>query len=58
MQQSNCQDARNQKEILEIDCPECGAKGSIEVFVKDGRTVETAICDACGFEIPEDTIIE
>lgn len=58
MQQPNCQDARNQKEILEIDCPECGEKGSIEVFVKDGRTVETAVCDVCGFEIPEDTIIE
>ena len=42
MQQSNCQDARNQKEILEIDCPECGEKGSIEVFVKDGITAFTA----------------
>lgn len=58
MNQPNCQDARNQKVILEIDCPKCGEERSIELFLKDGITTETAICDACGFEISEGTIID
>ena len=33
---ANCQDARNQKKILELDCPRCHESGGIEAFVKDG----------------------
>lgn len=43
MQQPNCQDARNQKEILEIDCPECGEKGGIIVVKEIIRLLRKSI---------------
>ena len=42
---ANCQDARNQKKILELDCPRCHEPGGIEVFVKDGILAEDGVCD-------------
>lgn len=33
---ADCMDLRNQKQILELDCPNCHEPGGIEVFVKDG----------------------
>ena len=55
MKFANCQDARNQKQILEVDCPRCHEPGGIEVFVKDGLTVEDSECEACGYLLPEGT---
>ncbi|HIY19001.1 MAG TPA: hypothetical protein IAA44_06330 [Candidatus Blautia avistercoris] len=39
--------------IKEIDCPECGAKGSIEAFERDGKTIGDCVCEECGCTIPE-----
>ncbi len=53
---ADCQDARNQKQIFEIDCPKCHEAGSIEVFMKDGVTVGDSECDACGYILPEGSV--
>lgn len=55
---ANCQDIRNQKQILELDCPKCHETGGIEVFVKDGVTVGDSECAACGYILPEGTELE
>lgn len=55
---ADCQDVRNMKTITEIDCPWCGARDGIEVFLKDGATVGDSVCDSCGHEIPEGTHLE
>lgn len=55
---ANCQDIRNQKQILELDCPKCREPGGIEVFVKDGVTVGDSECVACGYILPEGTELE
>lgn len=55
---ANCQDIRNQKQILELDCPKCREPGGIEVFVKDGVTVGDSECTACGYILPEGTELE
>lgn len=55
---ANCQDIRNMKKILEIDCPKCFEEGGIEVFLKDGETVGDSMCSACGYVIPEGTDLE
>lgn len=39
--------------IEEVLCPECG--DVIELFTRDGKTVEKAICDTCGFTVDVDT---
>ena len=36
---ADCQDVRGQKQIREIECPNCHEPGGIEVFLKDGLTV-------------------
>ena len=54
---ANCQDARNQKKILELDCPRCHEPGGIEAFVKDGILAEDGVCDNCGYILPEGTNI-
>lgn len=51
-----CENARNMITIEEIVCPDCG--DSIEVFVKDGRTTGDAVCDSCGYTVPEDIYLE
>ena len=55
---ANCQDIRNQKQILELDCPKCHEAAGIEVFVKDGVTVGDSECAACGYIMPEGTELE
>lgn len=59
---AGCQDARNMKEITEVDCPKCHEEGGIEVFLKDGATVGESVCSACGYVMPEgmplETILE
>lgn len=55
---ANCQDERNKKRILEIDCPKCYEEGGIEVFLKDGDTIGDSVCSACGYVIPEGTNLE
>ena len=50
---ANCQDLRNQKQILELDCPHCHEPGGIEVFVKDGIIVEDSGCDSWGYVLRE-----
>ena len=54
---ANCQDVRNQKQIVEIECPKCHEPGGIEVFLKDGITVGDSECDACGYVLPEGTAL-
>ena len=50
---ADCQDERNKKTILEIDCPECKEEDGLEVFLKDGITVGESTCIACGYVILE-----
>lgn len=49
---ADCQDVRGQIQIVELDCPKCHEPGGIEVFMKDGLTVEDSACVACGYVIP------
>ena len=56
-----CQEGEFPPQLMEIRCPKCGA--DMEVFVnlrsdKAGKLSEDAVCDACGFVIPEDTPAE
>jgi len=55
---ANCQDLRNQKQIVELDCPNCHEIGGIEAFVKDGTTVGDSKCAVCGYIIPEGTDLD
>ena len=55
---ANCQDARNQKKILELDCPRCHEQGGIEAFVKGGILAEDGVCDNCGYILSEGTELE
>ncbi len=55
---ADCQDVRNMKTIVEIDCPKCHEKDGIEVFLKDGLTVGDSNCDFCGYVIPEGSRLE
>ncbi|HIZ66355.1 MAG TPA: hypothetical protein H9809_10730 [Candidatus Blautia pullicola] len=55
---ADCQDVRNMKTIVEIDCLKCHEKDGIEVFLKDGLTVGDSICDFCGYVIPEGSRLE
>lgn len=55
---ADCQDERNKKTILEIDCSNCYEEGGIEVFLKDGATVGESVCSACGYVISEGTNLE
>lgn len=50
---ANCQDARNMKSIIEMDCSECGEKDALEIILMDGITVGESVCGACGYVIPE-----
>ena len=50
---ADCMDLRNQKQILELDCPKCHEPGGIEVFVKDGIISEDSVCDSCGYILRE-----
>ncbi len=50
---ADCMDLRNQKQILELDCPNCHEPGGIEVFVKDGIISEDSVCDSCGYILRE-----
>lgn len=51
-----CENARNMITIKEIDCPSCG--DCIEVFVKDGHTTGEAVCESCGYMVPENAHLE
>lgn len=55
---ADCQDERNKKTILEIDCPKCQEEDALEVFIKDGVTVGESICTSCGYVIPEGVHLE
>lgn len=55
---ANCQDARSMKTIMEVDCPECGETGGIEVVLQDGFTVGEGACVSCGHVIPEGINVE
>ena len=55
---ADCMDLRNQKQILELDCPNCHEPGGIEVFVKDVIIVEDSVCDNCGYTLREGTDLE
>lgn len=50
---ADCQDVRNMKSIIEIECPGCHRPGGIEVFAKDGYSVGDSVCDFCGYVLPE-----
>lgn len=55
---TDCQEARNMKTIMEIECPKCHEEDGIEVIVKDGATVGESVCAECGYVIPEGTHLE
>lgn len=55
---ADCQDERNKKTIMEIDCPKCQEENALEVFIKDGVTVGESICTSCGYVIPEGVHLE
>lgn len=55
---ADCQDERNKKTIMEIDCPKCQEEDALEVFIKDGVTVGESICTSCGYVIPEGVHLE
>lgn len=55
---ADCQDVRNMKTIVDVDCPKCHGKDAIEVFLKDGATVGDSRCEACGYVIPENVHLE
>lgn len=55
---ADCQDLRNQKQIVELDCPNCHEPGGIEVFLKDCRTIGDSECEACGYILPEGTVLD
>ena len=50
---ADCQDVRNQKQIMEIECPNCHELDGIEVFLKDEVTVGESECAVCGYILPE-----
>lgn len=54
----DCQDARNMKTIMEIECPKCHEEDGIEIILKDGATVGDSVCAECGYVIPEGTHLE
>lgn len=55
---ADCQDERNKKTIMEIDCPKCQEEETLEVFIKDGVTVGESICTSCRYVIPEGVHLE
>ncbi|MCI8417083.1 MAG: YheV family putative metal-binding protein [Lachnospiraceae bacterium] len=55
---ADCQDERNKKTIMEIDCPKCQEEDALEVFIKDGVTIGESICTSCGYVIPEGVHLE
>ncbi len=55
---ADCQDERNKKTIMEIDCPICQEEDALEVFIKDGVTIGESICTSCGYVIPEGVHLE
>ena len=55
---ADCQDVRNMKTIMEIECPKCHEEDGIEVFLKDGATVGESVCSTCGYVVPEGTPLE
>ena len=50
---ADCQDERNKKTIMEIDCPACREEDGLELFLNDGLTVGESVCDSCGYVVPE-----
>ena len=50
---ADCQDVRGQKQIMEIECPNCHEPDGIEIFLKDGLTVGESKCAVCGYVLPE-----
>ena len=55
---SGCQEGKQTPKLTEVICPECGEV--IEVFVRQGgngedagRTRDDAVCDKCGYTIPD-----
>ncbi len=52
---AGCHDAREMKEIEEIECPRCHKESGIEVFLIDEYTLGDSVCDACGYTIEEGT---
>lgn len=55
---ADCQDVRNMKTIMEINCPGCQEEDGLEVFIKDGLTVGESVCSSCGYVIPEGVNLE
>lgn len=55
---SDCQDFRNQKKIVELDCPKCHEPEGIEAFVKDQVTVGDSTCVMCGYTISDGTYLK
>lgn len=55
---ADCQDERNKKTIMEIDCPKCQEEDALEVFIKDGVTIGESSCTSCGYVIPEGVHLE
>lgn len=46
-----CDENRKTAELLEMECPKC--KEILEVFVKDGKALESVCCEKCGFSLQE-----
>ncbi len=48
-----CEAKKRTPELREFSCPECGEL--MEAFVKEGKIVEEAKCDACGYKMEADS---
>ncbi len=51
-----CQEGKKTPVLREISCPKCGE--TVEIFLKDGKTVADAECPGCGNKIPEKTAFD
>ena len=54
---AGCQDVRNQTQIVELECPNCHEPDGVEAFVKEQTTVGDSVCAACGYVLPEGTVL-
>ncbi|MDD2959270.1 MAG: hypothetical protein PHE06_12350 [Lachnospiraceae bacterium] len=50
-----CQEGKKTPVLKEVKCPKCGQ--IIEVFEKEGKTVEETVCDACQYVVNEGTYL-
>lgn len=46
-----CEEQKRTPVSKEISCPKCGA--DMEVFAKEGKSIEDVKCTVCGYEVHE-----